>query len=124
MKEFTRVLGGSPFAFVRAVLLIVGVVSVFVVLSIWAPVGVLLIALVVISFAGGASLGRGAVVLVPLTVVAIAVRAELVAAHPVKMQTFLLGGVVVVIALGGVALIGTQARRLLGRPSAGRRSNV
>jgi hypothetical protein len=124
MKEMsTQVLGGPRLTFIRAALLVVSVLGVFGVLSIWAPVGVLLIALVVIAFAGGAGLGKSAVVLVPLTVVAIVVRAELIAARPVEARTFLLGGVAMVIALGGVALIGAQARRLLRRPSAGQRSS-
>lgn len=119
----TLVLGRSRFRFIQTALLIASVVGVFGVLSIWAPVGVLLLALVVIAFAGGVGHGKGAFVLVPLTVVAIGVRAELVAEHPVEMQAFLLGTVVIVIALGSIALVGARARRWLRRLSAGQQSS-
>src|SRR6202035_5159049 len=42
----------------QGVLLVVSVVSVFAVISIWAPVGILLVALLIIAFAGGAMLGK------------------------------------------------------------------
>lgn len=122
-KTSTHVLGKPGITFIRAALVMVSVVGVFGVLSIWAPVGVLLVALVVIAFAGGVVLGKGAVVLVPLTEVAVAVRAELIAAHPVVVRTFLLGTVAIVIVLGGVALLGAWTRRLLRQPSAGQQSS-
>jgi hypothetical protein len=113
------ILSGRRLTFIQGVLLVVGVVSVFSVLSIWAPVNVLLLALVVIAFAGGASLGKGAAILAPAAVVVVVVRAELVAAHPVEVRTFLFGGIVFVIVLGVVALVGARVRRLLGRLSTG-----
>jgi hypothetical protein len=115
----TYVLGARRFRFIQAALLVVSVVGVFSVLSIWAPVSVLLLALVIIAFVGGASLGKGAAILVPAAVVVVVVRAELVAAHPVEVRTFLFGGIVFVIVLSVVALVGVRVRRLLRRLSAG-----
>jgi hypothetical protein len=99
------------------------VACVFGVLSIWASLDVLFIALMVIAFVGGASLGKGAVILVPLTEVALMVRAELIAPHPVEVRTFLLGGVVITLALGGIALVGARTRHLLRRLSTGQHSD-
>jgi hypothetical protein len=117
-----RILHGSRFRLLQAALLVISIVGVFAVLSLWAPVDLLLIVLVVIAFSGGAGLGKRAGVLVSLTVAAIVVRAELVAAHPVRVRTFVLGGLVIVMVLGGVALVGAQARRVLRRPSVGQQS--
>lgn len=108
-------------AFIRSALLVIGVIGIFGVLSIWAPVSVLLIALVVIAFVGGASLGKGAAILVPVAVVVIVARAEFVTARPVEVQTFLLGGIVFLLLLSMVALVGARVRRVGRRPSAGRR---
>jgi hypothetical protein len=110
-----NVISGQRLTFIQGALLVISIVGVFGVLSIWAPVGVLLIALVLIAFAGGAGLGKVAAVLVPATVVAIVVRAELIAAHPVEVRTFLLGGIVIVIVLGVGALAGARVRGLLRR---------
>jgi hypothetical protein len=118
-KTSTHVLDKPGIAFIQAALITVGVVGVFGVLSIWAPVSILLLALVIIAFAGGASLGKGAAILVPAAVVVIVVRAELVATHPVEVWTFLFGGIVFLIVLSIVALIGARLRRLLGRLSTG-----
>jgi glycerol-3-phosphate acyltransferase PlsY len=114
-----NLLTGQRLTFIQGTLLVVGVVGVFSVLSIWAPVSVLLFALVIIAFVGGASLGKGAAILVPAAVVIVIVRAELVAAHPVEVRTFLFGGIVFVIMLGVVALVGVRVRRLLRRLSTG-----
>jgi hypothetical protein len=114
-----RILIGRRLTFMRSVLLVVGVIGVFSVLSIWAPVSVLLFALVIIAFVGGVSLGKGAAILVPAAVVAVLTRAELVAAHPVGVRTFLFGGIVFLIVLGAVALVGARVRRLLNRLSTG-----
>lgn len=114
-----NILNGQRLTFIQGVLLVVGVVGVFSVLSIWAPVSVLLLALVIIAFAGGVGLGKGAAILVPAAVVVVLVRAELVAAHPVEVRSFLFGGIVFVIVLGVVALVGARVRRLLGRLSTG-----
>lgn len=120
MKRMSRnITGGQRLTCTRGTLLVLSVVGVFGVLSVWAPVSVLLIALVVIAFAGGAGLGKRAAVIVPAAVVVIVVRAELVAAHPVEVRTFLLGGTVIVIVLGVVALVGARVRRLLDRLYAG-----
>lgn len=104
----THILDRPRFTFMRAALLVVSIVGVFSVLSIWAPVRILLIALVLIAFAGGAGLGKGAAVLVSLTVMAIVGRAELIAAHPVDLRIFLVGGIGIAIVPGGVALVGAQ----------------
>lgn len=119
-KMLKNVLSGQRLTFIQGALLVVGVVGVFSVLSIWAPVSVLLLALVIIAFAGGASLGKGAAMLVPAAVVVVVARAELVAAHPVEVRTFLFGGIVFVIVLGVVALVGARVRGLLHRLSTGR----
>ncbi len=125
LKRISRkIMGGQRLTWIQAALLVVSIVGVFGVLSIWAPVDVLLIALVFIAFAGGAGLGKGAIVLVPLTVAAIGVRAELVAVHPVEVRSFLLGGVAIAVVLGSVAFVGTRIRRLLRRPSARQQPNV
>ena len=84
---------------------------------------ILLIALVLIAFAGGAGLGKGAAVLVSLTVMAIVGRAELIAAHPVDLRIFLVGGIGIAIVPGGVALVGASARRLVRRRSARQQSS-
>jgi hypothetical protein len=114
-----HILSGQRLTFIQGTLLVVAVVGVFSVLSIWAPVNVLLLALAIIAFAGGVSLGKGAAMLVPAAVVVVIARAGLVAAHPVEVRTFLFGGIVFVIGLGVVALVGVWVRRLLPRPSTG-----
>ena len=118
------IVGTPRLMVIQSVLLVISIVAAFAVLSIWAPVDVVIGAVVCIAFAGGAILGKGAIVLVPLTVAAIVVRAELIAVHPVALRSFLLGGGAMGVVLVSVAFVGTRIRRLLRRPSARQQPNV
>jgi hypothetical protein len=99
----------------QAVLLVVSVVSVFAVISIWAPVGILLVILLIIAFAGGVLLGKMGAILVSFTTMVVIVRAEIVSMHPLRPQTLLFGVGALVIVLGGVGLSGSLVRLVLRR---------
>lgn len=100
------------------------VVGVFAVASIWLPIGAMLALLVVIALAGGAVLGKLGMILVPVTTMVIVVRAEIISTHPVRLQTFLLGVVLIIIALGAAAFSGSFVRLQLRKHSGSGQSDA
>jgi hypothetical protein len=77
---------------VQIALLVLGNASVFTILSIWAPARVLMLALALLAFGGGVALGMLGVVVSPLVVGVIIIRAELVSRHPLSTHRFLVSG--------------------------------
>jgi hypothetical protein len=92
--------------------LVVSTVGTFAVLSIWAPVNIILIVLAAIAFVGGAAFGRICMLIMPTTVALIVIRAELVSTHPVRLPTFLLGTTALVAVIGGLAFGGSLIRQI------------
>lgn len=91
--------------------MLVAATAVFVaVMALWAPLGVILGAWAILAFCGGALLGRRGVLAAPLVLVVLAVRAEVVRPRPLASGRLLAGGVLVLVALVGIALAGCPVR--------------
>ena len=74
------------------------------------PMGIWLGILAMVVLCGGFTIGRLAVVISPLVVAAIGVRAELVAATPLQIKMFLLGGSVILVMIVLLAAVGHMGR--------------
>lgn len=86
-----------------------GIWAVFAILSIWAPLEVLILAVAAVAFVAGATLGVRGVAASTMAIIALSVFAELSSTHPLSTHTFLRSGVfavclVVVCGLAGHAL--------------------
>jgi hypothetical protein len=101
--------------------LVLGNWGVFAILSIWAPVEVLIVAVALLAFVASATLGAFGVVLSSLAVAVIAVSSELASSHPLSAHRFLTSGSLAVCLLVLCGLVGCTVRVLFRRLDAKRK---
>lgn len=109
--------------FLKASFVALAIVGVFVVLSIWVPLIAVFGALAIISFVGGAILGKLGVVLSPIVVALIAIVDELTRRHPLHRGTFFHGGVALILVVTLIAYAGCKVRPLARRGLTGLRGS-
>lgn len=99
----------------QAGLLVLGNWAVFGILSIWAPVEVLIFAAALLALVAGATLGALGVVISSLAVAVIAVSSELASSHPLSTHRFLTSGLLAICLLVLCGSAGYAVRVLLRR---------
>lgn len=75
--------------FLRGCLLALSIAAVFAIVPGRVPLGLWLGAVGVVSLVGGVTLGRTAIILLPIIAVTVLIRAELVSKHPIGAEAFI-----------------------------------
>jgi hypothetical protein len=110
-KAFRDAMSGRWWLVFGGVLFAVCLVGVISLLAIWVSAGVAIVALLVLSLAGGFVLGKTGVLVAPSVLLVFAISAELRSSHPLDKQSFLIGGGLLLGLVWLAALAGAKTRR-------------